>query len=111
MLEYETIARTKGYDNIVGVDEAGRGPLAGPVVAAAVSLVPSFQFEGLDDSKKLSPEVREKFFPIIKEQALGYGIGIVDVKTIGKFTHNKLNKSSLHLNALDEAEILIICKN
>ena len=82
MLEYETTARTKGYNNIVGVDEAGRGPLAGPVVAAAVLLAPNSQFEGLDDSKKLSPKAREGFFPIIKELALGYGIGIIDVETI-----------------------------
>ena len=82
MLEYETTARTKGYNNIVGVDEAGRGPLAGPVVAAAVLLAPNSQFEGLDDSKKLSPKAREGFFSIIKELALGYGIGIIDVETI-----------------------------
>ena len=82
MLEYETTARSKGYNIIVGVDEAGRGPLAGPVVAAAVSFVPEYQLEGLDDSKKLSPKVREKFFGIIEEQALSYGIGIVSVETI-----------------------------
>ena len=82
MLEYETTARSKGYNIIVGVDEAGRGPLAGPVVAAAVSLVLDCQLESLNDSKKLSPKAREKFFPIIKDQALGYGIGIVDVETI-----------------------------
>ena len=82
VLEYETTARIKGYNNIAGVDEAGRGPLAGPVVAAAVLLAPNSQFEGLDDSKKLSPRTRERFFPIIKELALSYGIGIVDVETI-----------------------------
>lgn len=82
MIEFESKARSEGYDNIVGVDEAGRGPLAGPVVAAAVALAPNLQFEGLDDSKKLSPKTREKLFTIIKNEALGYGIGIVDVKTI-----------------------------
>ena len=82
MLEFETTARTKGYDSIAGVDEAGRGPLAGPVVAAAVLFKAGWQFEGLGDSKKLSPKTREKLFSIIKNQALGYGIGIVDVKTI-----------------------------
>ena len=74
MLAYETTARAKGYNVIAGVDEAGRGPLAGPVVAAAVLLAPGSQLDGLDDSKKLSPKIREKFFLIIKEQALSYGI-------------------------------------
>ena len=82
MLEYETTARRKGYDLIAGVDEAGRGPLAGPVVAAAVLFASDWQLEGLDDSKKLSSQTRQRLFPIIKDQALGYGIGIVDVKII-----------------------------
>ena len=84
MLGYETTARTKGYHAIAGVDEAGRGPLAGPVVAAAVILAPDSQFNGLDDSKKLSPKTREKFFLIIKEEALSYGIGVVGVEEIDK---------------------------
>ena len=82
MLEYENTARTKGYNIIVGVDEAGRGPLAGPVVAAAVAYAPEWQLAELDDSKKISPQARERLFPIIKDQALGHGIGIVDVATI-----------------------------
>jgi len=82
VLEYENTARTKGYNIIVGVDEAGRGPLAGPVVAAAVAYAPEWQLAELDDSKKISPQARERLFPIIKDQALGHGIGIVDVATI-----------------------------
>ena len=82
MLKFETIAREKGYHLVAGVDEAGRGPLAGPVVAAAVILPTGLKFEGLDDSKNLSPKTRDKFFLIIKSQALGYGIGVVDVRTI-----------------------------
>jgi len=84
VFDYENTARAKGYKNIIGVDEAGRGPLAGPVVAAAVSLVPGWFLEGLNDSKKLSPRVRENFFPIIKRNSLGYGVGIVDVATIDR---------------------------
>ena len=84
MFVYETAAKAKGYQAVAGVDEAGRGPLAGPVVAAAVLLAPDSKFNGLDDSKKLSPKIREKFFLIIKEQALSYGIGIVDVEKIEK---------------------------
>ena len=84
MFAYETAAKAKGYQTVAGVDEAGRGPLAGPVVAAAVLLAPDSKFNGLDDSKKLSPKIREKFFLIIKEQSLSYGIGIVDVEKIEK---------------------------
>ena len=82
MLDFEDAARRKGYNYITGIDEAGRGPLAGPVVAAAVILYPGWQLEGLDDSKKLSKQKREIFFSIIKDQALGYGVGIVGVKVI-----------------------------
>ncbi len=69
---------------IAGVDEVGRGPLAGPVLAAAVILPDDHTIEGLRDSKKLSKLKREKLFPIIQKQALGIGIGLVDVKTIDK---------------------------
>ena len=101
MLEYETTARAKGYHAIAGVDEAGRGPLAGPVVAAAVMLVPDSQFNGLDDSKKLSPKKREKFFLIIKEQALSYGIGVISVEEIDKI--NILQASLLAMkNAVED---------
>ena len=84
MLSYENTARAKGYENIIGVDEAGRGPLAGPVVAAAVSLAPGWFLEEINDSKMLSPRVRAKLFPIIKKNSLGYGVGIVDVATIDR---------------------------
>ena len=84
MFSYENTARDKGYENIIGVDEAGRGPLAGPVVAAAVSLAPGWFLEEINDSKMLSPRVRAKLFPIIKKNSLGYGVGIVDVATIDR---------------------------
>lgn len=76
MLEYtfENMYREKGYSVICGVDEAGRGPLAGNVVAAAVIMPEGFFIEGLNDSKKLSEKKREKLFDIIKENCL-YGIG------------------------------------
>ena len=67
---------------IAGVDEAGRGPLAGPVVAAAVILPEDHTIKGLRDSKKLSKSKRETLFPIIQEQAIGVGVGQVDVKII-----------------------------
>ena len=77
MLEYEIAAGRKGFRCVVGVDEAGRGPLAGPVVAAAVALSSGAKLEGLTDSKKLSRAQREKYFPMIQESARGFGIGIV----------------------------------
>ena len=62
---------------VAGIDEAGRGPLAGPVVAAAVVFPPDVWIDGIDDSKKLSPKRREEMFQIINQQALSVGIGII----------------------------------
>ena len=67
-----------GVKIICGVDEAGRGPLAGPVCAAAVILPPNAQIPGLNDSKKLSDKKRRELYPIIKEQAIAYGIAFAD---------------------------------
>lgn len=72
----------KGVKVICGVDEAGRGPLAGPVCAAAVILPAELEIPGLDDSKKLSDKRRRELVPIIKEQAIAYGIGFADHKEI-----------------------------
>ena len=72
----------KGIVTICGVDEAGRGPLAGPVCAAAVILPPHLEIPGLDDSKKLSDKRRRDLFPIIKEQAIAYGIGLASHEEI-----------------------------
>ena len=66
----------KGIISICGVDEAGRGPLAGPVCAAAVILPAHLEISGLNDSKKLTDKRRRELFPIIKEQAVAYGIGL-----------------------------------
>lgn len=70
--------KNRGYNYVAGIDEAGRGPLAGPVVAAAVILDPDIKIIGLDDSKKLSEKERNRLFKIIKEKAVSYGIGIID---------------------------------
>lgn len=83
MLYYERQLKEKGYDLIIGVDEAGRGPLAGPVVAGAVTLL-THRFENrIDDSKKLTPLERENAFPEIIKNSI-FGIGIVDEKTIDR---------------------------
>ena len=84
LLEYEAKAVTKGYRNIAGVDEAGRGPLAGPVVAAVVIFPAKIDIAGLDDSKKLSPKKREELFPQIQAEAVAYGVAIVDREVIDK---------------------------
>lgn len=72
----------RGVNLICGVDEAGRGPLAGPVCAAAVILPPDVQLPGLNDSKKLTDKRRRELFPLIKEQAIAYGIAMIDHKMI-----------------------------
>ena len=74
MWEIEQDFFQKGYQIICGVDEAGRGPLAGPVCAAAVILPPNIEISGLNDSKKLTDKKRRELFPVIKEKAVSYGI-------------------------------------
>ena len=72
----------RGVQLICGVDEAGRGPLAGPVCAAAVILPPNLEIPGLNDSKKLSDKKRRELYPVIMEKAIAYGIAFVDHKEI-----------------------------
>ena len=81
-LSYEKEAISKGYKAVCGVDEAGRGPLAGPVCAAAVILPENTIIEGVNDSKKLSEKKREALFDVIKEQALSYSIAFASVEEI-----------------------------
>ena len=82
MWQFEEELFAQGYKLICGVDEAGRGPLAGPVCAAAVILPAGLEIPGLDDSKKLSDKRRRELFPIIKEQAIAYGIGLASHEEI-----------------------------
>ncbi|MBR5236349.1 MAG: ribonuclease HII [Clostridia bacterium] len=82
-----------GVEHLAGVDEAGRGPLAGPVFAAAVILPPGFYMEEINDSKALTEKKREALFPLIKEQALAYSIASVDEVTIDEI--NILNATML----------------
>lgn len=79
---FEHAAMEEGFSLICGVDEAGRGPLAGPVCAAAVILPPDLELEGLNDSKKLSEKRREALYPLICEQALAYGIAFASEQEI-----------------------------
>ena len=82
MWEIEEEVYAEGYTVICGVDEAGRGPLAGPVCAAAVILPRGHQIPGLNDSKKLTDKKRRELFPLIKEQAIAYGIGMASHEEI-----------------------------
>ncbi len=84
MTEYERRLWDKGVEAVCGVDEAGRGPLAGPVVAAAVVLPPGCLIPGVNDSKKLSPKKRDTLFDCIHEHALSASVGIVDHETIDR---------------------------
>lgn len=108
-LETINIFENEGYENgylyIGGIDEAGRGPLAGPVVAAIVVFKPNTKIEGINDSKKLSEVKRDELFDIIKEQALDYGIGIVNNNEIDEFnilqaTYMAMKKA---INCLEKA--------
>lgn len=92
-----------GYNLIAGLDEAGRGPLAGPVVAAAVIFPKNIKIHGLDDSKKLTPQKREELYPVIFKKAISIGIGFVSEKIIDKI--NILQATFLAMRkALDNLE-------
>jgi ribonuclease HII len=82
MHQFECYARQCGYQKIAGIDEAGRGPLAGPVVAAAVILPPDYRHPEINDSKQLTPGKRERLYEVIKTDALAVGIGVVEASVI-----------------------------
>ena len=82
LLTYEKECWAAGYTLVAGIDEVGRGPLAGPVVAAAVILPEGCKIEGINDSKKLSAKKREELYDVILEQAVSYGIGVVSNERI-----------------------------
>lgn len=92
-IEYEQNAELKGYKAICGVDEAGRGPLAGPVCAAAVILPPNTIIDDVNDSKKLTEKKREALFNVIKETAVSYCIAYASVEEIESI--NILNATML----------------
>lgn len=84
MLSYENAARAAGFRLIAGVDEVGRGPLAGPVVSAAVILPEHFLPEGLNDSKKISPRARDRLFKLISKEAVAWGVGLCDSREVDR---------------------------
>jgi ribonuclease HII len=99
--EYEERLSSEGYTAVCGCDEAGRGPLCGPVVAAAVILPLGLEIDGLNDSKKLSEKKREALFDIIKEKAVAYAIAEASPAEIDEI--NILNASMLAMRRAVEA--------
>ena len=100
---YEKLAKEKGYSFVCGVDEAGRGPLAGPVCAAAVILPDDVQIEGLNDSKKLSEKKREALYDVICEKAIAYSICYGTLEEIEQYnileaTYIAMNRAINSLN-------------
>ena len=92
---FERKLRDKGINFIAGVDEVGRGPLVGPVVAACVILPEHFCLDGLTDSKKLSEKKREYFYDLIMEQALGVGVGVISEKVIDEVNIYEATKMAM----------------
>lgn len=95
LYKYENEGYEQGFKLICGVDEVGRGPLVGPVVAAAVILPKDFILEGLNDSKKLSKKQRELFYEIIKEKAIAYQVSFVSEKVIDEINIYQASKKAM----------------
>lgn len=108
--EYENQLRSKGFEFICGIDEAGRGPLAGPVVVASVIMPADSIIEGVNDSKKVSEKKREKLYDLILEEAISYGVGIIGQDEIDDINILNATKKSLtmSLKELDKKPDLII---
>lgn len=103
-LEIEIGLWSKGIRTIAGIDEAGRGPLAGPVVAAAIVFPSGTVIKGVEDSKKVSEKRREELFPLIKEQALSVGIGIVNHEVIDRINILRATILAMH-KAIEELTV------
>ena len=95
MDQYEKELNSKNIYLIAGIDEAGRGPLVGPVVSACVVLPKDYKLEGLNDSKKVSEKNRDRLFEIIMKEAIGVGVGIVDNKRIDEINILEASKESM----------------
>lgn len=96
--QYENDLRNKGYKYICGIDEAGRGPLAGPVVVASVIMPANSIIEGINDSKKVSEKKREKLYDLILEEAISYGVGIIGQDEIDEINILNATKKGLTMS-------------
>lgn len=97
LLKYERELYKNNITLIAGVDEAGRGPLVGPVVAAAVILPKNYKLEGLNDSKQLSEKKREKFYEILQREAVSIGVGIVSAKEIDEINILEASRKAMYI--------------
>jgi len=105
MMMYEKQLKAEGYQLICGIDEVGRGPLAGPVIAAAVILPDGFYLPGLNDSKQLSEKRREEYFHIIQEEAQHIGIGQIEADEIDRLNIYQATKKAM-LDAIQEMKMM-----
>lgn len=104
LLKYERELYKNNITLIAGVDEAGRGPLCGPVVAGAVILPKNYVLEGLNDSKQLSEKKREEFYKILQEEAISIGVGIVSAKEIDEINILEASRKAMYI-ALENLDI------
>ncbi len=104
LLKYEKELYEKGYEFIAGTDEAGRGPLAGPVVAAAVILPKNYNLEGLNDSKKLTEKKRDKYYDIIINDAISYAISIIEPEKIDEINIYEASRYAM-LDAIEHLKV------
>lgn len=103
-LNFEKELYKEGYTLIAGVDEAGRGPLVGPVVAGAVILPVNYSCPGLNDSKQISEKKREKLYDIIMQDAIAVGVGVVDAKTIDEINILEASRLAMKL-AIEDLKV------
>ena len=101
LYEYENALYEEGINYIGGVDEVGRGPLIGPVVACCCVLPKDFKLEGLNDSKKLSEKKREAYAPYIKEHAIAYALGIVSPEEIDEINIYEASRKAMMIAISD----------
>ncbi len=104
LLKYEKELYKNNIVLIAGVDEAGRGPLVGPVVAAAVILPKNYKLEGLNDSKQLSEKKRNEYYKILKQEAVSIGVGIVSAKEIDEINILEASRKAMYI-ALNNLEV------
>lgn len=103
MCSFERDARGRGFQRVAGIDEAGRGPLAGPVIAAAVILPPDYEDPEINDSKTLTPRKRERLCEVIQRDAVAIGIGVVEAPVI-----DAINILQAALAAMKEAVACLV---